>query len=151
MKQHVQMFEAFIDHSNPSMMDRSKFSQEKESERATATKSAVMLGELTRIANKFGDVSAEGKQMMMPFIKKYLGGRGVGEDEVETFLSVLGKLSFASTNEKKKVDQDGDGDTDFVDAKVAQYKAGGIPKDKAIKKAKMFAKKNMISDSKTEK
>jgi hypothetical protein len=53
--------------------------------------------------------------------------------------------------EKKKIDQDGDGDTDFVDAKIAQYKAGGIPKEKAIKKAKMFATKNQINDSKTEK
>lgn len=47
---------------------------------------------------------------------------------------------------KKKVDQDGDGDTDFVDAKIAQYSKGGVPKDKAIKKAKMFAKKNNIKD-----
>lgn len=144
MKQHIQMFESFADYSKQSMMG-----QEKESERATATRSAVLIGELTRIANKFGDMSAEGKRMMMPFIKKYLGGRGVGEDDVETFITVLGKLSFTNANEKKKVDQDGDGDTDFVDAKVAQYKAGGIPKEKAIKKAKMFAKKNMIADSKT--
>ena len=50
-------------------------------------------------------------------------------------------------NEKKKIDQDGDGDTDFVDAKIAQYSKGGIPKDKAIAKAKMFAKKNNIKDS----
>ena len=49
-------------------------------------------------------------------------------------------------NEKKKIDQDGDGDTDFVDAKIAQYSKGGIPKDKAIAKAKMFAKKNNIKD-----
>ena len=48
---------------------------------------------------------------------------------------------------KKKVDQDGDGDTDFVDAKIAQYKKGGIPKDKAIQKGKMFAKKNNIKDN----
>jgi hypothetical protein len=151
MKQHIQMFEAFIDRSNPSMMSREPFDQEKESERATATKSAVLIGELTRIANKFGDMPSSAKQVMKPFIKKYLGGRGVDEDSVETFLEVLSKLSFSSTNEKKKIDQDGDGNTDFVDAKVAQYKAGGIPKDKAIKKAKMFAKKNMIADSKTKK
>ena len=48
---------------------------------------------------------------------------------------------------KKKVDQDGDGDTDFVDAKVAQYQKGGIKKGQAIAKAKMFAKKNNIKDS----
>jgi hypothetical protein len=49
--------------------------------------------------------------------------------------------------EKKKVDQDGDGDTDFVDAKIAQYQKGGIKKGQAIAKAKMFAKKNNIKDS----
>ena len=47
----------------------------------------------------------------------------------------------------KKIDQDGDGDTDFVDAKIAQYTKGGIPKPAAIKKAKIFAKKNGIKDS----
>ena len=49
--------------------------------------------------------------------------------------------------EKAKVDQDGDGDTDYVDAKVAQYQKGGIKKGQAIAKAKMFAKKNNIKDS----
>lgn len=47
---------------------------------------------------------------------------------------------------RKKIDQDGDGDTDFVDAKIAQYKKGGIPPKKAIAKAKVFAKKNNIPD-----
>ncbi|MFM7851241.1 MAG: hypothetical protein ACKO96_04820, partial [Flammeovirgaceae bacterium] len=67
--------------------------------------------------------------------------------ETNTFLKILAKMSFR-TYEKKKVDQDGDGDTDFVDAKIAQYKKGGIPKEKAISKAKMFAKKNNVKDSK---
>ena len=48
---------------------------------------------------------------------------------------------------KKKVDQDGDGDTDFVDAKIAQYQKGGMTKGQAIAKAKQFAKKNNIKDS----
>jgi hypothetical protein len=58
-------------------------------------------------------------------------------------------IAESDMTEEKKVDQDGDGDTDFVDAKVAQYKAGGIRKDIAIAKAKLFAKKNNIKDSKT--
>ena len=48
---------------------------------------------------------------------------------------------------KKKVDQDGDSDTDFIDAKVAQYQKGGMTKGQAIAKAKQFAKKNNIKDS----
>ena len=48
---------------------------------------------------------------------------------------------------KKKVDQDGDSDTDFIDAKVAQYQKGGLTKGQAIAKAKQFAKKNNIKDS----
>lgn len=57
------------------------------------------------------------------------------------------KIYECTLNEKKKIDQDGDGDTDFVDAKIAQYQKGGIEKGKAIAKAKMFAKKNNIKDS----
>jgi len=52
--------------------------------------------------------------------------------------------SFTSINEakkaKKKKDQDGDGDTDFADAKIAQYTAGGVPKKKAIVMSKKFNK-----------
>ena len=48
---------------------------------------------------------------------------------------------------KKKVDQDGDSDTDFIDAKVAQYQKGAMTKGQAIAKAKQFAKKNNIKDS----
>jgi hypothetical protein len=50
-------------------------------------------------------------------------------------------------NEKKKVDQDGDGDMDFIDAKVAQYMKGGMSRAQAIAKAKAFAKKNSIPDN----
>lgn len=43
-------------------------------------------------------------------------------------------------NEAKKKDQDGDGDEDFADAKVAQYIAGGMTKEEAIKKSRKFNK-----------
>ncbi len=52
---------------------------------------------------------------------------------VKTFESYL-------LTEAKKKDQDGDGDNDFADAKVAQYIAGGMSKEEAIKKAKKFNK-----------
>lgn len=41
---------------------------------------------------------------------------------------------------KKKVDQDGDGDSDFADAKTAQYIAGGINKSSAIAMSRKFNK-----------
>lgn len=41
---------------------------------------------------------------------------------------------------KKKKDQDGDGDTDFADAKIAQYKAGGMDKKKAVAMSRKFNK-----------
>jgi len=115
--------------------------------RANAAKTSMLIGELTRLANEYDVSSPEIKIGAMPFLTKYLTSRGVDEDDVETFVKVLGRLSFRA-NEKKKVDQDGDGDTDFVDAKIAQYKAGGLDKQKAISKAKVFAKKNNIKDSK---
>jgi hypothetical protein len=40
----------------------------------------------------------------------------------------------------KKKDQDGDGDTDFADAKIAQYTAGGINKKKAVVMSRKFNK-----------
>ena len=67
-------------------------------------------------------------------------------DFEKVFDQIAEKLQAA-----KKIDQDGDGDTDFVDAKIAQYKKGGIPKEKAVAKAKAFAKKNNIPDTKGEK
>jgi hypothetical protein len=48
--------------------------------------------------------------------------------------------------EKKKIDQDGDGDKDFIDAKIAQYMKGGMTRSQAISKAKEFAKKNGIKE-----
>ena len=43
-------------------------------------------------------------------------------------------------NEAKKKDQDDDGDSDFADAKIAQYMAGGMSKEEAIKKSRKFNK-----------
>jgi hypothetical protein len=78
-------------------------------------------------------------------LKKFIDENS-GRNYVEKFSQFESIKEFV-INEKKKIDQDGDGDTDFVDAKVAQYTKGGIPKDKAIAKAKMFAKKNSIPDN----
>lgn len=41
---------------------------------------------------------------------------------------------------KKKKDQDGDGDADFADAKIAQYTAGGVDKKKAVAMSRKFNK-----------
>lgn len=163
MKQHVQMFESFMDFGMPDRdfespkgyhsreeMPMGRDMEDSGARRATAAKTSMLIGELTRLANEFDVSSPEVKMGAMPFLTKYLTSRGVDEEEVETFVKVLGRLSFRA-NEKKKVDQDGDGDTDFVDAKIAQYKKGGIPKDAAVKKAKLFAKKNNIADSKNSK
>lgn len=40
----------------------------------------------------------------------------------------------------KKKDQDGDGDSDFADAKIAQYTSGGVDKKKAIAMSRKFNK-----------
>jgi hypothetical protein len=40
----------------------------------------------------------------------------------------------------KKIDQDGDGDSDFADAKIAQYTAGGVDKAKAMSMSRRFNK-----------
>ena len=47
--------------------------------------------------------------------------------------------SFLNEGKKKK-DNDEDGDTDFADAKIAQYIAGGMSKADAIKKSRKFNK-----------
>jgi hypothetical protein len=62
-------------------------------------------------------------------------GDAFAEDHgfVKTFESYI-------LSESKKKDQDEDGDKDFADAKVAQYIAGGMSKEEAIKKAKKFNK-----------
>ena len=40
----------------------------------------------------------------------------------------------------KKMDHDGDGDSDFADAKIAQYTAGGVDKAKAMSMSRKFNK-----------
>jgi hypothetical protein len=157
MKQHVHMFESFISYDGPSSRERafgsdkmgySHDEDEVSSKRVIAARTAKLIGELTRLSNEFDMNEPEVRVDAAPFMQKYLSGRGVSEEDTETFLKILAKLTFRNTSEKKKVDQDGDGDMDFVDAKVAQYTKGGIPKSKAIAKAKMFAKKNNIADAK---
>jgi hypothetical protein len=69
---------------------------------------------------------------------------------MKKYVEIFEKFEKAFDNmpiKKKKVDQDWDGDTDFIDAKVAQYQKGGMTKGQAIAKAKQFAKKNNIKDS----
>ena len=48
--------------------------------------------------------------------------------------------SFLNEGKKKK-DNDQDDDTDFADAKIAQYIAGGMSKAEAIKKSRKFNKR----------
>lgn len=69
------------------------------------------------------------------------------EDDMKTTLSELRHLirevieeakSAKKKSVKRKVDQDGDGDNDFADAKIAQYMRGGMPKGKAIAKSRKF-------------
>jgi hypothetical protein len=44
----------------------------------------------------------------------------------------------AVAKKKKQEDQDGDGDNDYADAKLAQYKAGGMDKKRAMMLAKKY-------------
>ncbi len=67
--------------------------------------------------------------MMVPFVQTF-------ESFVTEGLKEFG--ATAKAKKKKKKDRDGDGDTDFADAKIAQYKAGGIPKAKAMKMSRKF-------------
>lgn len=54
---------------------------------------------------------------------------------------ILIKTFESFVNEAKKKDHDEDGDSDFADAKIAQYIAGGMSKEEAIKKSRKFNKK----------
>jgi hypothetical protein len=76
--------------------------------------------------NKMGQGSSSVRMMGMD-------SRLMDTHAIKTFESFL--------NEGKKKDQDGDGDNDFADAKIAQYMAGGMSKADAIKKAKRFNKR----------
>jgi hypothetical protein len=53
------------------------------------------------------------------------------------------KAAPAKKKAAKKKDQDGDGDMDFADAKVAQYAAGGMDKGKAVAMSRKFNKPKM--------
>jgi hypothetical protein len=53
---------------------------------------------------------------------------------------VFVKTFESYVNEAKKKDQDEDGDSDFADAKIAQYMAGGMTREEAIKKSRKFNK-----------
>ena len=46
-------------------------------------------------------------------------------------------------NKGKKVDQNKDGKNDFVDVKIAQLKASGVPDKEAVEKGEKMAKKAM--------
>ena len=48
------------------------------------------------------------------------------------------KKAAKEPTRKAKRDQDGDGDTDFADAKIAQYNAGGVPKGRAVAMSRKF-------------
>lgn len=61
---------------------------------------------------------------------------------VKSFESfVFEKKQNKLKNTKKKKDQDMDGDADFADAKIAQYMAGGLSKQEAIRLSRKFNKK----------
>ncbi len=48
-----------------------------------------------------------------------------------------------SRKKRKKVDQNKDGKNDFVDVKIAQLKASGVPDEEAIEKGEKMAMKAM--------
>ena len=146
MKSHVMLFESF----EQGELFPQSYPKREETSKVAAAKAYKIIGDLTIAASRINDLPKIDQAAMKEYMTKYLDSRGVDEADSDIFIEVLRKIGFASSvREKKAVDQDGDGDTDFVDAKVAQYKAGGIRKDIAIAKAKLFAKKNNIKDSKT--
>lgn len=53
------------------------------------------------------------------------------------------KAATVKKKAAKKKDQDGDGDMDFADAKIAQYTAGGMDKGKAVAMSRKFNKPKM--------
>ena len=143
MKQHVLMFEGF----QQGEIFPHAYQRREETSKIAAAKASKIIGELTMTASRINDLPKLDQVETKEYMKKYLDSRGVDEADSDIFIAVLKKIGFSpSLSEKKKIDQDGDGDTDFVDAKIAQYKKGGIPKEAAIKKAKIFSKKNSIKD-----
>jgi len=143
------MFESF---EQGELFPNSYAKKGEEASKTAAAKAYKIIGDLTIASSRINDLPKIDQVAMKEYMKKYLSSRGVDDSESDAFIEVLRKIGFSSSvREKKKIDQDGDGDTDFVDAKIAQYKAGGISKDQAIKKGKMFAKKNLIADDKNQK
>lgn len=101
------------------------------------------------LMNKMETVHFAGKQMGMdPFMEEsktsiysfnqfvFEAKKQMKEEEKK------GKKKAAPTKKKsaKRMDQDGDGDMDFADAKLAQYKAGGMDKKKAMMMSRKFNK-----------
>lgn len=92
--------------------------------------------------------SKDDLQEVADFLMSRLGGEDThpafAEEDHHEMPFVHTFESFNQINEakkaKKKKDQDGDGDSDFADAKIAQYKAGGVPKKKAIAMSRKFNK-----------
>lgn len=157
MKQHVHMFESFVSDEGPSYRDgglhrKSDLDESASQEKIIAQQASSLLNELTMFSTtklkKFMKPEVRSSLGQSKVLTDYLADREVSMEDFEALLDALSKFSFIPVEEKAKVDQDGDGDTDFVDAKIAQYQAGGIKKDIAIAKAKLFAKKNNIKDSK---
>jgi hypothetical protein len=83
--------------------------------------------------------SADDIQEVYNFLKNGTDTKMKGDAFAEDEIFVKAFESFI--NETKKIDQDKDGDNDFVDVKIAKYIAGGMTREEAIKKAKKFNKK----------
>lgn len=83
--------------------------------------------------------SVDDIQEVHNFLKNGTDTKMKGDAFAEDTIFVKAFESFI--NETKKIDQDKDGDNDFVDAKIARYIAGGMTREEAIKKASKFNKK----------
>lgn len=83
--------------------------------------------------------SVDDIQEVYNFLKNGIATKMKSDAFAEDTIFVKAFESFI--NETKKIDQDKDGDNDFIDAKIAQYIAGGMTREEAIKKAKKFNKK----------
>jgi hypothetical protein len=83
--------------------------------------------------------SVDDIQEVYNFLKNGTDAKKKGDAFAENTIFVKAFESFI--NETKKIDQDKDGDNDFIDAKIAQYIAGGMTREEAIRKARKFNKK----------
>ena len=144
MKRHICLFEnfeeAFDDYIGSS---RNKEPQDLDSN---------LINELIELANQYTDEpinmpvesNIEELQLKLTELVSKYEGPEIGEEFAHEAEQLINSHSL---QEKKKLDKDGDGDTDFIDAKITQYEKGGIKKGSAIKKAKVFAKTNNIPDN----